>query len=179
MTCIRIVAPVGSVVDLAGLRDQCRVDGTDHDASLTAFGLAAEAYLDGYGGILGRAILPQTWRDTFTGWGELRLTLPDVASVVVSYQDAAGVWITITAPTIERDDRGWFLTATGPDTAAVRVDYVAGLASDKLPVAAVIVRLMVANWFANREAVVTGTIVADLPMAVDALIGVLVWRRVG
>ncbi|MFP5432845.1 MAG: head-tail connector protein [Alphaproteobacteria bacterium] len=37
--------------------------------------------------------------------------------------------------------------------------------------------LLVGHWYANREAVVTGTIATQLPMAVDALLAPL--RRVG
>lgn len=55
---------------------------------------AAVGHLDGYAGILGRAIVTQTWRQDFSFWPAsrcLRLPLAPVTSIVsVSYRPAGG-----------------------------------------------------------------------------------------
>jgi uncharacterized phage protein (predicted DNA packaging) len=48
-------------------------------------------------------------------------------------------------------------------------------AADDVIVVAHAIRLMVGSWYANREAVITGTIVTEMPMGVAALLRPL-WR---
>lgn len=64
--------------------------------------------------------------------------------------------------------------------ASVVVRYTAGWAADELPEDARVALLMlVAHWYDRREPVVAGTIVAELPMAVDALLASVDWRVKG
>jgi hypothetical protein len=49
----------------------------------------------------------------------------------------------------------------------VRINYTAGKANNKANQA---IKLMVANWFENREAVVVGTSASELPLAVDLIV---------
>jgi uncharacterized phiE125 gp8 family phage protein len=53
------------------------------------------------------------------------------------------------------------------ESEAVRINYTAGKANNKANQA---IKLMVANWFENREAVVVGTSASELPLAVDLIV---------
>jgi uncharacterized phiE125 gp8 family phage protein len=172
---VLIGAPSEPVVAIADLLLHLRIDGAEESALVETLGQAAEAHLDGWTGVLGRAILPQTWRQDFTGWGDLRLAQPDVASAVVTYRDADGVFQPVDA-VVQSDLRGPYLCVSGPSTDLVRVEYICGLPARQLPVAQVLVKLLVGHWYANREAVVVGVNASELPMGVTALITALSWR---
>lgn len=90
---VRTVAPASMPVTLAEAKAHLRVDHDDQDDLITAQIKAATAYLDGYAGILGRALITQTWRQDLAGFA-FRLTLPVspvIAIVSVSYVDAGNV----------------------------------------------------------------------------------------
>ena len=59
-----VTPPSGAVVTLAAAKAHLRVDHDLDDSAIGALIAAAEAHLDGYGGILGRCLLTQTWRDS-------------------------------------------------------------------------------------------------------------------
>ncbi len=63
-------APATTLVTLAEAKAHCRVDDTDSDTLITALLGAAESYLDGYSGRLGRALLTQTWEQKFWNFYE-------------------------------------------------------------------------------------------------------------
>jgi uncharacterized phiE125 gp8 family phage protein len=90
---VRTVAPAETPVSLAEAKAHLRVDHDDQDDLITAQIRAATAYLDGYAGILGRALITQTWRQDFDRFAD-RLTLP-LSPVVtidsISYFDASDV----------------------------------------------------------------------------------------
>lgn len=175
MTLELVAAPTGEVVALADLREFLRLDGHDEDYLVEMLRDAAVAHLDGWRGILGRAILPQTWREEFSGWGNLRLSMPDVSSAAVTYEDDAGVWQPATG-TLRQDSCGWYVEAEGAMAARIRVDYVCGLPSEQMSAVSMIVKLLVAHWFENRVAVAGG--LAEMPLAVGALAEPLRWRVV-
>lgn len=167
MTAELVTAPTGDVVALADLREFLRLDGNEEDYLIETLHDAAVAHLDGRSGILGRAILPQTWREEFTGWGDLRLSMPDVTSATVTYEDGAGAWQPATG-TVRRDDLGWYVETdeTAP-TERIRVDYICAMPAGPLAVVRMIVKLLVAHWFENRGAAAGPT--AEMPLAVEAL----------
>jgi uncharacterized phiE125 gp8 family phage protein len=183
---VRTVAPVGQPVTLAEAKAQCRVDHSDEDALLTSLIAAAVAHLDGYGGVLGRAILTQTWRqdfDGFAGVGDLRLRLPMPAASVasVTYVDAEGQTQTLASGlyALRRDAVGSFVEpaygegwpATRSQTASVSVTFTAGYggAADVPQPIKQAILLLVGHWYANREAV-TSDPATPLPLGVEALI---------
>lgn len=172
---VLITPATTAVVGVSDLELHLRVTDAEESLLIAALGRAAEAHLDGWTGVLGRAILPQTWRQDFTAWGDLRLALPDVASAVVTYRDADGVFQPVDA-LVQSDLRGPYLCVSGPSTDLVRVEYICGLPARQLPVAQVLVKLLVGHWYANREAVVVGVNASELPMGVNALITALSWR---
>lgn len=64
----------------------------------------------------------------------------------------------------------WPATMDGPGT--VRVDYIAGYPEGELPAGLKqAVLMLMAHYFANREAAVTGTIATTIPIGVEMLLG--------
>lgn len=173
-----VTPPTAPLVTAEDLRAHLRVDGTDQDGKIAAFLAAALSLLDGWRGILGRAIMPQTWAQEFCGWGVLRLAMPDVTEVRVTGYDADDNEVAPDIATLAVDAGGAYVTASGPAVARVVVEFDCGLPEAQLPAVRVAAMMLVANWFENREAVVVGGAVAALPFAVDCLIEPLRWRAV-
>ena len=160
------VAPVAKPITLAEAKAHCRVDHTDDDALIDALIDSAVAYLDGWGGVLGRAIMPQQWRQEFGGWGDLPLALPDVASdpaPVVEGFDSADAAVAATVSDLVKTAGGWILVTDGPAVARVRVTYTCGLPAVRLPAARALVKLMVGYWYGNRGDAAGAALAGDIP----------------
>jgi uncharacterized phiE125 gp8 family phage protein len=170
---VLVTAPTTPVVALADLKAHLRVDHLDDDSVITSLEAAAVAHLDGWTGILGRAIRPQVWRQDFTAGEPVRLAMPDVTSITVAALDAAGGSVSVTA-TLRSDQRGPWVEIVGAYD-RVQVTYTCAMTAAQLPAAQIAVKLLVAHWYANRETAVTGTITAQLPFAVDALVKAMRW----
>lgn len=99
MMLTRIEGPQDRVISRELLKQHLRVTTAADDVRIDALLLAAEAYLDGASGILGRALRPQSWQWTAPDWpagGVLQLPLPPtIAVVAVEYLDAANVLQTL------------------------------------------------------------------------------------
>lgn len=187
---ILVTAPASSPVSLDEAKRHLAVDHAEDDALITSLIGAAVAHLDGWSGVLGRAIVTQTWRQSFPAFAtELRLRVGPIESITsVTYLD--GNRATQTAATslyrlladnlsaIVRLDEAstWPSTYKQPD--AVTVTWVAGVpaASVPLPIRQAIL-MLAAHWYQNRETVNVGNIVSTMPFAVSALIAP--YRRVG
>lgn len=65
---VRTVAPATAVVSTAEAKAHLRVDHNDDNTLIDALVQAATDRLDGYNGILGRALVTQTWRADFSGF---------------------------------------------------------------------------------------------------------------
>lgn len=180
----RVVAPAEPVVSLAEAKAHLRVEHADEDAYIHSLVQAATAHLDGWSGTLGRALVEQTWEVTLDAFpvGAIHLPLGDVIAVVsVKYDDTAGDEQTVSSTDYVLDNRsldGWVVPVAAvswPDTLdavnAVRVRYTAGYGAASAVPAAIrhAILMLVAHWYANREAVTAGGASA-LPMAVDALV---------
>lgn len=185
---IRTSAPATTPVSLTEVKAHCRVDDTSSDAVLTALLNAAVDHLDGWTGILGRALVTQTWRQDFASFGCLRLPLGPVASISeVTYFDADNAEQTLSTDvyTLRSDAIGTYVdlkpSQSWPSTYAradaVSVTYVAGTAAADVPAAIkAAIMLLVSHWNEHREAAIEGG-VSELPMGVAALIAP--YRRVG
>lgn len=178
MTLALVVPPVGPVVDLPLIKQHLRIDGAEQDLLLQSYERAAVAYLDGRTGVLGRAILAQTWAEEFEGWGEYRLAMPDAVLTSMTYRDFNGVMQAFVGASSAKDGSATVISADGPATDLVRVQYQCSMSLAQRSAAEVIVLLMVANWFRSPEGAVIGASVAELPFAVRNLITALQWRRV-
>lgn len=184
---VRTVAPASTPVSLAEAKAHLRVDHSDDDTLITGLIAAATDHLDGYTGILGRAIITQTWRQDFDCFpAKLCLPLHPVASISsVTYYDGDNAQQTLSTDVYEllKDGAGAYVARkadqTWPGTrnraAAVSVTFVAGEAAAPAAIKAAIL-LTVGHLYENREAAAEGSFAA-LPLAVDALIAP--YRRVG
>ena len=63
-----VAAPTVPCVSTADAKAHLRVDDGEEDALIEAAVAAAVQHLDGYGGILGRALMQQDWRQTLPLW---------------------------------------------------------------------------------------------------------------
>lgn len=179
-----ITAPTDEPVTVAEARQQVSLPAgyTVHDELLSKLITAARETVEE---ATGRQLCTATRELTLDTWPEghvIKLPRPPLASVTtVKYYDTSGVqqtwsnanylvrtarepgevhkYKTVTWPTLQ--DR--------PDAVAVR--YVCGTGRASVPSRArAVVLLLVAHWFENREAVITGTIATELPMAAAALL---------
>lgn len=95
MKLTQIQAPMADVVDLATAKNALRIDTAADDARVMDLVRAATHYLEGGGGqdgILGRALMPQTWRADVPNWPaageELLLPMPPLIAVTgITYLD--------------------------------------------------------------------------------------------
>lgn len=177
---VRTIAPASEPVTLDEAKLHCRVDHDDDDDLIEGLIAAATGYLDGWTGILGRALITQTWRQDFHCFADrMRLSLLPVASITsVTYYDASNE-----QQTLDDGVYGLFTDGAGPYVGlkpdqtwpgvygrrdAVSVTYVAGAAEAPAAIKAAML-LMIGHWYANREAASDAPRTA-LPMAVDALL---------
>lgn len=180
MILTRTVAPASLPITLDEAKAQVRVTGSDEDTLLTARIAAATDHLDGPTGILGRAILQQTWTVDFSEWDDpLYLPIEPVQSVAVTYTSAAGTTLTLAdteydvlrsageAPSL-RPKFGGAWPELGSARLPVRVTVVAGEATAPEDIKAAI-KMLVAHWYEHREAVGAGAM-QELPLAVGALL---------
>lgn len=171
-----ISAPAALPVSLAEMRLHLRVDGEDEDSLISGLIAAATGMLDGWTGLLGRGIMPQTWREEFSGWGTLVLRLPDVSDVTVTGYDGEGAVVAQTiTPTVVKLPIGWAVTCDGAAVEKVVIDYEVSLPATRLPVVKAAMMLLIGHWFANREAVAPG--LNEVPLSAMALIDTLRWKK--
>jgi uncharacterized phiE125 gp8 family phage protein len=186
---VRMVAPAVTPVSLEEAKGHVRVTHNDEDGDIQAYLDAAVAYLDGWGGILGRCMVTQTWRqDMATFPSMIRLPFPDAQSATVAYTDPDGATQAFTdfhlavdalgSALILEDGASWPDVAVRPDAVRVTGVYGYGLAADVPDSLKMAIKLLVGHWYANREAVVIGGAPADVPLAFDALIAASRWLSV-
>lgn len=188
---VLIVPPADTPVSLADAKANCRVDAdnTDEDGLISSLISAATSMLDGYSGILGRCLVTQTWQVTADSFSRcIRLPFP-ASDVAIEVRDSSGGSDPVSASdySLLLDERGSYIRFNDDysyptdlaEVAAVSIEVEAGY-GDPADVPAAIrqaILLLVAHWFANREAVNVGNITSAPPFAVDALI--TPFRRIG
>jgi uncharacterized phiE125 gp8 family phage protein len=179
---VLVSPPLATPVSLAEAKAHLRVDFSDEDALISGLIQAATAHLDGWTGILGRALMPQTWAlslDRFPA-GAIGLPVGPVTFVVdVSYVDPDGVTQVVPSGDFDVDIapvEGWVIPRAGgwPATLdmanAVTVRWQAGTGAPA-PVKQAIL-LLVGHWYQNREPTAQGGRPA-IPLTVDALVAPL------
>lgn len=172
----------------------CRIDHADDDAFITTLIAAVESHLDGYWGILGRALVNQTWKITTDEWPSsidgLRLPFPSVQSVTtVKYYDSLNVQQTWPSPNyFLREDPlspylEWVQNVSFPTIYdrddSIEVTFVAGYGAAANDVPAAIragALMMVGGLYEMRESALVGDSIAENP-AVQSLLAP--FRRIG
>lgn len=185
---VQTVAPAAALITREEAKRHCRIEllEPDDDAVVDGLILTAMAMLDGYSGILGRALINQTWRLNLRCWPGCRIRLPfsPVSAVTsIKYYDTANVQQTLASsnwaliedalsPAAE-----WAATASLPSLYdrpdAIEVLFVAGYGAAASDVPAAIKHaalMLIGHLFENRETTIVGTNAQELPFAVAALI---------
>lgn len=183
-----LVTPAASLpVTLEEAKLHLRVDGDEEDSLIEGLIAAAVSHIDGWTGILGRAVAEQTWRQDFDSFGcAMRLALGPVSEIVsITYRNEAGQVSTVadsnyalvtdgSGPRVYWDN-GFSAPSDLYEQGAVSVTYKAGYA--EVPAAIkVAILLMVGHWYANRETVAEGSF-NEIPFAANALLAP--FRRLG
>lgn len=188
-----IAPPVSTPVDLSRLRAHLRLEEGDDDVYLQHCLDTAVAQFDGDDGELGRALIAQTWRETFASvppsGGSVMLSLLPVVSVSkVEVFNVAGNWEEVPGSAVElfvAEDRyhvsadGWPRSGRGRD--ALRIEYVAGYGSAgsavPLPIGHAIL-LFAAHLYKTREPVVFDGAPVEVPMSISRLVAnYKIWWR--
>jgi uncharacterized phiE125 gp8 family phage protein len=183
---VRVVPPAVQPITVADVKAQVRQSLDDEDGLIVGLIQAVAGHLDGYSGILGKALISQTWAESFRYFRDgVRLSVGPFQSIVsVTYFDGDGAQQTLPSSiyTIHSDDRGpmlwlkpgqsWPSIESRPD--AITATYRAGYGDTPDSVPAEIrqaMLLLVGGYYQNREAVAAGITFAELPMGVKALLG--------
>ena len=187
---VRTAAPA-ALITTAEAKAQCRIDSSDEDTLIDALISAAISHLDGYSGVLGRALVTQTWQQDFSGFcAKMRLPVGNLIEVTeVTYYDASNAEQTLDAAVYAtfadslgpyvalKPDQTWPSIYTRSD--AVRVTWTAGYGAAASVPAAIkqAALLLVSHWYDNRSGVAVGETPTEMPLAVNSLLAP--FRRVG
>jgi uncharacterized phiE125 gp8 family phage protein len=164
-----------------------RLDSTDEQTTVEALIAAARGAVEEATQL---QLITATWELTLDGfprnWSEpIELPRPPITAITsIAYTDENGAAQTLSASDYQVDAKsfpGRLVPAVDlewPDTQAdklnaVTITYTAGYGAAGSSVPRPLrqaMLLLVSHWFENREAVVVGTIVTELPFAVKSLI---------
>ena len=182
-----VTPPVSDVITIDEAKTHLRVTDATEDASITTLIKTAQGFLDGEYGILGRALVTQTWDlflKAFPSTGKsIQIPLQPLQSITsVKYVNPDGNLITLDASKyiVDTAENPPLIHAaygeTWPDTRdqpnAVTIRFVAGYgaaAAVPEPIKAAM-RLLIGHWYQNREPVNIGNITTPLPKMDDALL---------
>lgn len=184
---VLVTAPAALPVTIQEAKEHAIIDFADDDALVDRLVRAATDHLDGYGGILGRCMVNQEWRQDYVGWTScLRLPFPNVSAAAVEYTDEDGNPQTVPAAEYEviEDARGAMVQfldgfarpALAKEWTPISVTFTAGYgAPDDVPwdIKAAIC-MLAAHWYDERRAASDKTL-KPVPYAVDALLAKHRW----
>ncbi len=182
----RVAGPSQPLLSLAEAKQHVAIDHGDDDALLEGIVAAANDWMDGESGVLGRALITQTWRLTLSApprGRALRLPIPVVQSVsAITYYDETNAQQTLAADQYRRvshpeyglvelvDGANWPNTYRRAD--AMSVEYVTGYGDTAADVPQAIrhaAALLAAFWYDNRGAA-TERSMSAMPMGVQSLL---------
>lgn len=160
-----IEAPAEMPVTASDCKDLAVVEHDEDNALIETMIGASVSHLDGFRGILGRAMVDQTWRLALDAWSrDFVLPVPDVSSISISYEDADGAeqsgpevqFAPVAAGTRVVLPKSWAAPALAADSITpIRMDFVCGFGdAAAVPQALKIaIMQMVAHQYAEREGV--------------------------
>jgi uncharacterized phiE125 gp8 family phage protein len=182
-----ITAPATEPISLVTAKAHLRVEIDDDDTLITSLIKSARQYAETY---CKRKMITQTVEAKYPAWptgtGGFWLPSPPLISVTgVYYYDENGTEQTLSGAVYGLDtssepgqvfldpSQAWPSIQSGREL-PIRVRYVAGYADaasvpDSIKEA---ILLMVGLWYSQRSPVVTGTIIAEVPMTAHALLGI-------
>lgn len=188
---VQTQAPASEPISLAEAKLHCRVDAdvVDEDGLIADLVKAAREYCET---TVFQAFALSSWRlsmDVFPPW-ELEVPLsPLVAVQSIQYRASEDGLLRTMDPTlyvVDTDARPGRLTPIWAgywptlrvQTNAVQISFTAGVSPSDVPARVrQAIRLLVGHWYENREAVSSGSVGAEVKLAVDALLN-SVWTGV-
>lgn len=191
MTLKLVTAPTVPVLTVAEVKTHLRIDTADHDAELQTMIDTVIAHIGGRDGWLGRPLSEQTWQyqiDCFPSF--IRLPLPPLQSVTsITYIDTSGTSVVLDSSLYRVVDMGDdeaiiepIYGGTWPTTRSVRgavvIQFVCGYPTDGASTPTLLIpepiklgaKMIVGNWFENRESILIGITGAELPMGARDLL---------
>lgn len=189
----QISAPSQDIIGLAEAKAQLKVDFSEDDELIELLVASVNQYFDGAAGVLGRALVTQTWEvrleDFWSRGNRIYLPLPPLRSVTsVKYLDdtnteqtlstsryvVGGVFDSSDSPSspLSSVHRGFIELADGATwpsvydhPEAVRIRYVAGYGARSAVPGPIkqAARVLLTHWYDNKAA-------GEEPMAVGALL---------
>lgn len=179
-------APAERMVTLDQAKAQLRVPSAfaDDDDYINGLILRAESYVDGRDGILGRAVITQTWTGTldFAFPSKIEVPLPPLQSVSsITYLDGDGGEQTLASTeyqVIKNVEPGLIVPAFGKSWPTVRaqrqavtVEFVAGYGGAAAMPEKIkqMILYLVSHWYIQRVPVNVGNIVNEIPETFTAL----------
>lgn len=189
LTPVRIAAPQQAPITLDQAKQHLRILHDDEDEYIADLIEAATDYLDGYSGVLGKALITQTWRQDYPAFYScdtgslLRLPLGPVQSITsVAYYDPANSLQTLSASVYEllNDGLGPYVALIAGQSwpaiysraGAVRVTWIAGYGATPETVPQEIrwlIKANVAGLYEQRESLAAGQPITESP-AVQAVL---------
>ncbi len=182
-----VTAPTAEPVDLDEVKTHLKVDVVDDDELIVSWIQAAREHVETF---THRALMTQTWDytlDCVPSDGVIWLPKAPTASITsLSYVDGTGTTQTWASSNYRTDIPAgpWARKAritsaygvpwpvTRKVTGALTVRFVAGYGTARQVPSAIkaAMRLLIGHWYEQREAVIVGTSVTPVPMAVDSLL---------
>lgn len=186
LTLLRTVEPAVEPIAWDEARAHLRLDSEDEKTLVEALIVAARASIEEY---LQKQLITATWTLTLDAFPDspmcaIELPRPPIISVTsLTYYDEAGVQQTLAASSYQVDlmsRPGRIVAGVGLDWPTIQTDrinaitvtYTAGYGAAATSVPRAIrqaILLLVGEWFENRENIIVGTIVSELPQAAKAL----------
>lgn len=164
-----VTPPADDLLSLAEAKLQLGVESDDEDVLIGGLIAAVTAWLDGPSGILGRALVEQTWRISydyaFPAWRIALPLSPLISVTAITYVDSNGVTQIVDPSVYQVLDgaacavqpaygKAWF--APRSQARAVTITFTAGYgdaAAVPMPIIAA-AKLLLAHLYMNREATV-------------------------
>ncbi|MDZ7823666.1 MAG: head-tail connector protein [Ahrensia sp.] len=124
------------------MKDHLRVDYSDLDEAITEYQRGSVGLIDGWGGILGRCIMPQTWAIDVVGKGPHLLPFPDATNIVGTGNNV------VQSVTFTREGGGICVMVDNvADDAPVTITATYGMPDGILSAAQSLIKLMVSVQF--------------------------------
>lgn len=168
-------APAAEPVTLAEAKLHCKVDTTDDDTLVTSLITAARLQAEHQ---TGRVLVTQTWDVTLDEFPDdsIELPCPPLQSVTsITYLDAAGASQTLASTEyqviinelvgriVPAYGKSWPVTLAQPAAITVRLVAGYGLAAAVPAGIKAWMLIAIATLYAQREALIVGTITSELP----------------